>query len=27
LRPGYYPAHHVLKLRQEVELVELRRPN
>lgn len=27
LRPGFYPSHHVLKLRQEVELVELRRPN
>lgn len=27
LRPGYYPAHHVLKLRQELELVEMRRPN
>jgi bifunctional UDP-N-acetylglucosamine pyrophosphorylase/glucosamine-1-phosphate N-acetyltransferase len=27
LRPGFYPANHVLKLRQEVELVEMRRPN
>jgi UDP-N-acetylglucosamine diphosphorylase / glucose-1-phosphate thymidylyltransferase / UDP-N-acetylgalactosamine diphosphorylase / glucosamine-1-phosphate N-acetyltransferase / galactosamine-1-phosphate N-acetyltransferase len=27
LRPGFYPAHHVVKLRQRVELVELHRPN
>ncbi|HEV8630486.1 MAG TPA: hypothetical protein VGV61_09225 [Thermoanaerobaculia bacterium] len=27
LRPGFYPAHHMLKLRQDVELVELHRPN
>jgi bifunctional N-acetylglucosamine-1-phosphate-uridyltransferase/glucosamine-1-phosphate-acetyltransferase GlmU-like protein len=27
LRPGYYPAHHVVKLRQRLELVELRRQN
>jgi NDP-sugar pyrophosphorylase family protein len=27
LRPGFYPAHHVVKLRQELEMVELRRQN
>jgi NDP-sugar pyrophosphorylase family protein len=27
LRPGFYPAHHVVKLRQRLELVELRRQN
>jgi bifunctional UDP-N-acetylglucosamine pyrophosphorylase / glucosamine-1-phosphate N-acetyltransferase len=27
LRPGFYPAHHMVKLRQRVEVVELHRPN
>jgi len=27
LRPGFYPAHHMVKLRQRVELIELHRPN
>ena len=27
LRPGFYPPHHVIKLRQDLELVEQRRPN
>ena len=27
LRPGFYPAHHMVKLRQRQELVELHRPN
>ena len=27
LRPGFYAAHHVIKLRQDLELVEQRRPN
>ncbi len=27
LRPGFYPAHHVVKLRQRLDLVELRRNN
>ncbi len=27
LRPGFYPPHHLVKLRQRVELVELHRPN
>ena len=27
LRPGFYPAHHLVKLRQRVELLELHRPN
>src|SRR6185503_18165900 len=27
LRPGFYPPHHLIKLRQDLELVEQRRPN
>jgi NDP-sugar pyrophosphorylase family protein len=27
LRPGYYPAHHLVKLRQDLEVVELQRDN
>ena len=27
LRPGFYPAHHMVKLRQRQDLVELHRPN
>ena len=26
LRPGFYPAHHMIKLRQDLDLVEQRRP-